>query len=87
MDSVKNRPNKVADVEKCLDRDRSSLIGQLVDKKVCEEAASLAEKYKEWDSLVRICEETSNRERLEQYMERFSNTDFSSHVYAWYVKV
>jgi len=86
LDSVKNRPNKVADVEKCLDRDRSSLIGQLVDKKVYEEAASLAEKYKDWDSLVRICEETSNRERLEQYMERFSNTDFSSHVYAWYVK-
>ena len=86
LDSVKDNTDKVADVEKCLARDRSSLIGQLVDKKVYEEAASLAEKYKDWDSLVRICEETSNKEKLEHYMERFNNTDFSSHVYSWYVK-
>jgi len=35
---------------------------------------------------VRICEETSNKDKLEQYMEKYSSTDFSSHVYSWYVK-
>ena len=59
------------------------MIGQLVDKKVYDEAASLAEKYQDWDSLVRICEETSNKERLEQYKDRFRDTNFSSQVYAW----
>merc|ERR1719323_2608114 len=34
LESVKNNPGKVADIEKCLASDRSSLIGQLVDKKV-----------------------------------------------------
>ena len=86
LESVKTIPAKVADVNKCLASDRSALIGQLVDKKVYEEAAGLAEKYKDWDSLVRICEETANKERLEMLMEKYSSTDFSSHVYAWYVK-
>ncbi len=86
LDSVKGHQGKVADIEKCFKRDRSALIGQLVDKKVYEEAAGLAEKYQDWDSLVRICEETNNKEKLEQYMERFNNTEFSSHVYSWYVK-
>ena len=86
LDSVRGNQEKVSDVEKCLKRDRSALIGQLVDKKVYEEAAGLAEKYQDWDSLVRICEETNNKEKLEQYMERFNNTEFSSHVYSWYVK-
>ena len=86
LESVKNNPGKVADIEKCLASDRSSLIGQLVDKKVYEEALGLADKYKDWDLLVRICEETSNKDKLEQYMEKYSSTDFSSHVYSWYVK-
>ena len=73
-------------MEKSLERDRSALIGQLVDRKCYEEAAGLAEKFKDWDLLVRICEETKNKEKLEAYMERFSDTAFSSHVYAWYVK-
>jgi len=86
MDSLKEWPDKLADVERSLARDRSMLVGQLVDRKVYEEAASLAEKYKDWDMLVRICEETNNKEKLEQYMDQFSNTSFSSHVFSWYVK-
>merc|ERR1719186_525130 len=50
MDSLKEWPDKLADVERSLARDRSMLVGQLVDRKVYEEAASLAEKYKDWDS-------------------------------------
>ena len=86
LDSLTGRPEKQAEVEKSLERDRSALIGQLVDRKCYEEAAGLAEKFKDWDLLVRICEETKNKDKLEAYMERFANTAFSSHVYAWYVK-
>merc|ERR1719427_1220811 len=86
IESLKAWPDKKADVEKTQARDRSMLIGQLVDRKVFEEAASLAEKYKDWDMLVRICEETDNKEKLEQYMDQFSDTNFSSHVFSWYVK-
>jgi len=86
LDSLKGNPEKMGSVEKCFTRDRSMLVGLLVDRKVYEEAASLAEKYQEWDMLVRICEETNNKDRLEQYMEQYSSTSFSSHVFSWYVK-
>jgi len=86
LDSLKEWPDKMADVERSLARDRSMLVGLLVDRKVYEEAASLAEKYKDWDMLVRICEETNNKDKLEQYMDQYSNTSFSSHVFSWYVK-
>merc|ERR1719347_2495890 len=36
--------------------------------------------------LVRICEETNNKDRLEQYMDQYCSTSFSSHVFSWYVK-
>jgi len=73
-------------VSRVLARDRASLVGSLVDRKVYEEAASLAEKYQEFDMLVRICEETGNQARLESYMEQFSEQQFSKHVFAWFVK-
>jgi hypothetical protein len=37
-----------------------------------ERAAILAEKYCDFQILVQICELTGNRERLDQYMEKFS---------------
>jgi len=86
LGSLKGNIEKSGSVEKCFVRDRNMLVGLLVDRKVYEEAASLAEKYQEWDMLVRICEETNNKDRLEQYMDQYSSTSFSSHVFSWYVK-
>jgi len=86
IESLKESPDKATSVERSFARDRNMLIGLLVDRKVYDEAASLAEKYSEWDMLVRICEETNNKERLEKYMEKYSNTNFSSHVFSWFVK-
>lgn len=37
-----------------------------------ERAAILAEKYCDFQTLVQICELTDNNERLNQYMEKFS---------------
>ena len=45
----------------------------LVHHKLYERAASLAEKYCDYDVLVRICEETDNEERLQRYMEQFQS--------------
>jgi nuclear pore complex protein Nup133 len=38
-----------------------------------EEAASLAEKYLEFNALVRICEATNDSARLEKYMDQFAD--------------
>jgi len=86
VESLKASPEKMSSVERSFTRDRNMLVGLLVDRRVYDEAASLAEKYQEWDMLVRICEETNNKDRLEQYMDQYSNTTFSSHVFSWYVK-
>ena len=38
-----------------------------------ERAASLAEKYCEFDVLLQICEQTSNQDRLTRYLNQFHN--------------
>ena len=86
LTSLADKPERKEALRSAFARDRSMLISLLVERKVWEEAASLAEKYHDFDMLVRICEETGNKEKLEGYMEKFASEDFSSHVYAWYVK-
>ena len=86
LTSLADKPERKETLRSAFARDRSMLLSLLVERKVWEEAASLAEKYHDFDMLVRICEETGNKEKLEGYMEKFASEDFSSHVYAWYVK-
>jgi hypothetical protein len=43
-----------------------------VEDEEFERAAILAEKYCDFQILVQICELTDNNERLNQYMEKFS---------------
>ena len=38
-----------------------------------EQAASLAEKYLEFSALVRICEETGNKDKLDEYIRNIFN--------------
>ena len=38
-----------------------------------EEAASLSEKYLEFNALVKICEATNDSARLEKYMDQFAD--------------
>ena len=38
-----------------------------------ERAASLAEKYCEFDILIQLCEQTNNTERLTRYLNQFHN--------------
>ena len=37
-----------------------------------ERAASLAEKYFDFDALIQICEVTNNQERLQRYITQFA---------------
>lgn len=58
----------------------------LVDKGFYEEAASLAEKYYEFVALIAICNTTNDKERLEHYMDKFSEHNFAEFVFAWHIK-
>ena len=65
----------MADVERSLARDRSSLWTGRCTRR-------LPEKCMDLDMLVMICEETNNKVKLDQYMNQYSDTSFSSHVVA-----
>lgn len=58
----------------------------LVVNKQWENAALLAEKYLDFRILVTVCEITDNQQRLDDYMNRFSNEGFSEFVYSWYMQ-
>ncbi|XP_044746474.1 nuclear pore complex protein Nup133 [Coccinella septempunctata] len=68
----------------CLDRYK--LILPLIEEKEWESATQLAEKFLDFDCLIRICELTDNQQRLDEYMNRFQNEGFTEHVYNWYLK-
>ncbi|XP_050314136.1 nuclear pore complex protein Nup133 [Anthonomus grandis grandis] len=65
--------------------DRKKLIRPLVQVHAYEKAAMLAEKYLDFDILLRICEVTNNEGRVEEYLTRFKDTDFPEFVYNWYM--
>lgn len=68
----------------CLDRYK--LILPLIEEKEWESATQLAEKFLDFDCLIRICDATDNQQRLDDYMNRFQNEGFTEHVYNWYLK-
>lgn len=55
-------------------------------EKEWERAAVLAEKYLDFEALTIICESTDNQNRLDEYMDRFSNEGFPEFVYSWYLQ-
>lgn len=44
-----------------------------VDHEQYERAATLAEKYFDFENLVKICELTKNEERLQRYTQQFAD--------------
>ncbi|KAH0519864.1 Nuclear pore complex protein Nup133 [Microtus ochrogaster] len=49
-------------------------------------AASLAEKYCDFDILVQMCEQTDNQARLQRYMTQFADQNFSDFLFRWYLE-
>ncbi|XP_078466242.1 nuclear pore complex protein Nup133 [Lampetra planeri] len=67
-------------------RARSELLGAYLNLRQYERAAALAEKYSDFDVLVRLCEETNNQARLQRYMTQFADKNFSEFVFRWYME-
>ncbi len=85
IDSIWSEARQKA-VLKMYEKDRSSFVMALVELGCYEEAASLAEKYLEFNALVKICELTGDNEKLEHYMEMFADQNFSNFVFDWHVR-
>ncbi|KAK0083764.1 hypothetical protein PV325_008252 [Microctonus aethiopoides] len=66
--------------------ERTNLIQQLIKNEQYENAAKIAEKYCDFASLVQICELTNNKNRLDNYTEKFASQDFVGFLFSWYVK-
>ena len=85
LDTVWNNERQKS-ILKMYEKDRSDLTMALIAAKCYEEAASIAEKYLEFNALVKICELTNDTEKLEHYMDFFADQNFSNFVFDWHVR-
>ncbi|XP_006868653.1 PREDICTED: nuclear pore complex protein Nup133 [Chrysochloris asiatica] len=65
---------------------RSDLLSPLLALGQHQWAASLAEKYCDFDILVQMCEQTDNQGRLQRYMTQFADQNFSDFLFRWYLE-
>ncbi|XP_069340848.1 nuclear pore complex protein Nup133 [Eulemur rufifrons] len=65
---------------------RSELLSPLLALGQYQWAASLAEKYCDFDILVQMCEQTDNQSRLQRYMTQFADQNFSDFLFRWYLE-
>ncbi|XP_059533385.1 nuclear pore complex protein Nup133 isoform X1 [Myotis daubentonii] len=65
---------------------RSDLLSPLLTLGQHAWAASLAEKYCDFDILVQMCEQTDNQTRLQRYMTQFADQNFSDFLFRWYLE-
>ncbi|GAB0092436.1 Nuclear pore complex protein Nup133 [Sergentomyia squamirostris] len=65
---------------------RSDLIYPFVEDEQYELAAKLAEKYLDFQILVAICDRTKNQLKLEEYIERFKDLEFSQFAINWHLR-
>lgn len=65
---------------------RSELLSPLLTLGQYSWAASLAEKYCDFDILVQMCEQTDNQTRLQRYMTQFADQNFSDFLFRWYLE-
>ncbi|XP_003791033.1 nuclear pore complex protein Nup133 [Otolemur garnettii] len=65
---------------------RTDLLSPLLTLGQYSLAASLAEKYCDFDVLVQMCEQTDNQNRLQRYMTQFADQNFSEFLFRWYLE-
>lgn len=51
-----------------------------------ELAIKLAEKYLDFQILVQICDKTSNQDRLDEYIEKYKEMEFSQFAINWHLR-
>ncbi|XP_062865729.1 nuclear pore complex protein Nup133 isoform X2 [Trichomycterus rosablanca] len=67
-------------------RRRAELLTPLLELGQHQWAAALAEKYCDFDVLVRICERTDDPGRLQHYMSKFAHQNFADFLFRWYME-
>uniref|UniRef100_A0A3B3YUM1 Nucleoporin Nup133/Nup155-like C-terminal domain-containing protein n=1 Tax=Poecilia mexicana TaxID=48701 RepID=A0A3B3YUM1_9TELE len=65
---------------------RSELLSPLLELGQYQWVAALAEKYCDFDILVQMCEQTDNQNRLQHYMAKFADQNFSDFLFRWYME-
>ncbi|XP_065536370.1 nuclear pore complex protein Nup133 isoform X2 [Lathamus discolor] len=65
---------------------RTELLSPLLSLGQYQMAATLAEKYHDFDILVQMCEQTDNQARLQRYMTQFADQNFSDFLFRWYLE-
>ena len=73
-------------VERNYETIRSKCLKPLFKARQYDKATILAEKYQDFDILIRICDELDNQERLQRYMTEYNNKGFSKFLFNWYIK-
>lgn len=58
----------------------------LVEDGQYELAIQLAEKYLDFNILVQVCDRTKNKARLDEYIERYKNYNFSAFAINWHLR-
>ncbi|UXI16765.1 hypothetical protein NH340_JMT02708 [Sarcoptes scabiei] len=65
---------------------RSKCLESLLRIKQYNRVALLAEKYEDFDILIKLCEETDNQDQLNHYTKHFECKGFSKNLFEWYLK-
>ncbi|XP_055389232.1 nuclear pore complex protein Nup133 [Condylostylus longicornis] len=85
LDSVKDN-EKYNVLLQQYESQRRDLIFPLVEEQHYELAAKLAEKYLDFQTLIVICDQTENQQRLNEYIERYQEYDFSQFAINWHLR-
>lgn len=92
LESRKNYLESVRDTEKFqvlqqqFETQRRDLIATLIKERQYECAAKLAEKYLDFPSLIVICDETQDKDRLDEYTRKYEEYDFSQFAINWHLR-
>ena len=86
LSSLSSSIEKYSVLKSAFQINRYNCLMPLLRLKQYERAASLAEKYEDFDILIKICEELNNQEQLQQYAQQFAQKGFSEHLFEWYLR-
>ncbi|KAH8278396.1 hypothetical protein KR018_002289 [Drosophila ironensis] len=92
LDGRKAYVESVRDTEKFgvlqqqFEAQRRELIMALIKDRQFQYAAKLAEKYLDFQSLVIICDETKDKDRLADYTRKYEEYDFSQFAINWHLR-
>jgi len=81
-----DKQDTCATLEAKFKKERNKLIRPLLEHKQYDRAASLAEKFEDFEMLMRICDATDNQDRLQRYRNLYADKGFSQFVFEWYMK-